>query len=308
MQNQSVLEYLKNLYKRSGAVGKLIAVSLVVHLLFGIAYGIERLFIHPELFTEFFDGYVMKFKAEWFAAPGNPSELVYKPWTIVTQLFGHAGILHLLFNMVALFFTARLFVQFFGERRLVSTYFLAGIFAYFFHITCYYTIPEFQAQAGVGLIGASGAVMGIFVAAAVHRPNLQVLLFGAIKLPLILIAGIYVLYNVATIFENDGVGRVAHLGGALFGAISVINVNSPKNFMNRFDKWLSKFKWPSFKRKPKMKVYKNDAKTMNDDEYNSNRQDYQKRVDAILDKISKKGYEGLSKEEKEILFNESKRK
>ena len=78
--------------------------------------------------------------------------------------------------------------------------------------------------------------------------------------------------------------------------------------MNRFDKWFSKLKWPIFKRKPKMKVYKNDAKNMNDDEYNSNKQEYQKRVDAILDKISKKGYEGLSKEEKEILFNESKRK
>lgn len=307
MQQGGIIEQIKYAYKRSGVIGQLIAVSLVVHLLFGVSFMIERLFIHPEIIQAGGASAVEAFKGQWFAAPGNPAMLVYKPWTLITQLFTHGDFMHLLFNMVGLYFTASLFVQFFGERRLISTYFLAGIFAYLFHIGCYYLIPAFKGQVVNGLVGASGSIMAIFAAIAIHKPNFKVMLFGVLKMPLILIAAIYIFIDLRSAFNPDGIAHLAHIGGALFGALSVINVHSSKNFMNRFDKWFSKFKWPSFKRKPKMKVYKTQAKEMTDDEYNQARKDHQQRVDAILDKISKKGYEGLTKEEKEILFNESKR-
>jgi hypothetical protein len=128
-------------------------------------------------------------------------------------------------------------------------------------------------------------------------------------MPIIVLALLYIVLDISAIGAEDRIAHFAHLGGAVFGALSIINVNSSKSFMSRLDRFFSKFKWPkfSFKRKPKMKVYKNAAREMTDDEYNESRKAHQKRVDAILDKISKKGYEGLTKEEKEILFNESKR-
>lgn len=307
MENQGMFDYIKTGYKRSGAIGQLIAVNIGVHLVFGIIYVIDKLFLNPTQQYPW-QNIANIWKSDWMAAPGDPSLLLYKPWTLITQLFTHGDFMHLLFNLIMFYFTARIFVQFFGERRLISTYFLSGIFAYLFHIGCYYLIPAFKTDAVNGLIGASGAIMAIFFAIAVHRPNFKVLLYGLIKVPLILLAALYVFYDLRNVFEPDKIGHIAHLGGALFGALSVLQINSPNNFMNMFDKWWSKIKWPSFKRKPKMKVYKTEARNMNDEEYNASKLDYQKRVDAILDKISKRGYESLSKEEKNILFNESKKK
>lgn len=304
---QNFIQQIKFAYKRSGVIGQLIAVSLVVHLIFGLGYVVESMFIHPDIIKSGAPSASEIFKGKWLAAPGNPELLLYKPWTLITQLFTHGDFMHLAFNMIGLYFTSSIFVQFFGEKRLVSTYFLAGIFAYLFHIGCYYLIPAFKVEVVNGLVGASGSIMAIFTAIAIYKPSFKVMLFGVIKMPLILIAAIYIFIDLRSAFSPDGIAHLAHIGGAVFGAVSVINVNSSKNFMNRFDKWFSKIKWPSFKRKPKMKVYKSAAKEMTDEEYNKARRDHQLRVDAILDKISKKGYEGLSKEEKEILFNESKR-
>jgi len=301
MQEQNFFEYIKNAYRKAGVIGKFIAANTIVFLFFSILFLVEKLFLIDNLTNN------VKI---WFAAPGDPSELLYKPWSIVTQLFTHADFGHFAFNMLAFYFTARIFVQFFGEKRLITTYFVSGIFAYLFHIGCFYLIPAFQQNVVPGLIGASGAVMAIFMAIAVHRPGFRVHLYGLIKVPLMLLALLYIFYDLRGVVNPDGIAHLAHLGGAAFGALSVMNIQSPKNFMNRLERWLSKLKKPrfSFKRKPKMKVYKTDARTMSDDDYNSGKKVHQDRVDAILDKISKKGYEGLTKEEKEILFNESKRK
>jgi membrane associated rhomboid family serine protease len=302
MQEQNVFQYLKAAYRRSGVIGKFIALNTLVFLFFSSLFMFEKLFLIENLENN------VKI---WFSAPGDPADLIYKPWSIVTQLFTHGGFAHFAFNMIAFYFTGRIFVQFFGERRLVLTYFLAGIFAYIFHVGCYYVIPAFQQNVVPGLIGASGAIMAIFMAISIHRPGYRVYLYGVLKVPLIVLALLYIIYDLRGVTTPDGIAHLAHLGGALFGAISVVNINSSRNFMNRFDRWFSKFKWPklSFKRKPKMKVYKQeDYQQMDDDKYRSAKKDNQARVDGILDKISKKGYEGLTKEEKEILFNESKRK
>jgi hypothetical protein len=115
--------------------------------------------------------------------------------------------------------------------------------------------------------------------------------------------------------QVEGQSRIAHfahLGGVLFGIVSIIGVNSSNHFMKKVDRffaWIISPKF-SFKRKPKMKVYQNpnETKKMTDEEFNFNKKLRQERLDAILDKIGKKGYEGLTKEEKDFLFNESQRK
>lgn len=299
MQQKNVFEYLKTLYKQSGMTGKLILVNLIVFLFFGLLSTVDYLF---EL-----GGFSGKL-ALLFAGPGNPEELMYQPWSLITQLFMHATFFHLAFNMIALFFLSRIFVQFFGERRLLTTYILGGIVGYLFHIGCFYLIPVFAANSSGPVVGASGAIFAIFMAVAFHRPKLSIYFFGIVKMPIIVLALLYVAVDFFSVGADDNIAHLAHLGGAIFGALSIINVSSPNNFMNRIEKFFSRI-FGIFKRKPKMKVYtSDDVKAMDDDAYRSTKANNQEVVDAILDKISKKGYEGLTKKEKEILFNESKRK
>jgi membrane associated rhomboid family serine protease len=319
MAKENVGQYVKRLVLQSGMLGKLIAASTIVFLFFVLMALGERLFFGPpEVFANGTVAYTFTeiFRSKYFAAPGDPSLLLYKPWSIITQLFTHGSFGHFIFNMIALYFSGRIFISFFGERRLLLTYFLGGIFGYLIHIVAYYSFPGLAAEGVAGLMGASGSVFAIFVASAVYQPSYPVHLFGVFKLPLFVIAALYVLSDLMGIGTNDQVAHFAHLGGALFGGLSVINAFSSKNFMNRIDRFIFKLKLGSFsfkrkerkKRKPKMKVYQSTkASTQTDDEYNADKAGHKARIDAILDKISKKGYEGLTKEEKDILFNESKR-
>lgn len=316
MAKENVGQYVKRLVLQSGMLGKLIAASTVVFLFFVLMGLGEFLFYGPpELFADVSvaDTFTEIFRSKYFSAPGDPSLLLYKPWSIITQLFTHGSFGHFIFNMIALYFSGRIFISFFGERRLLLTYFLGGIFGYIIHIIAYYSFPGLSANGVAGLMGASGSVFAIFVASAVHKPSYPVHLFGVFKLPLFVIAALYVLSDLMGIGSNDQVAHFAHLGGALFGGLSVINAFSSKNFMNRIDRFIFKLKLGSFSfkrkpKKPKMRVCESTkASKQTDDEYNADKAGHKARIDAILEKISKKGYEGLTKEEKDILFNESKR-
>ncbi len=313
MERENIGAYVKRLVRQSGVMGKLIAANTIVFLIFLVIGLVERLSGGGTVLLD--NGSVIWGVEDtikgYLVAPGNPAELIYKPWSLITQMFTHANFGHFFFNMIVLYFSGRIFTQFFGQRRLLLTYFLGGIFAYVFHVVAYYSLPALMAQGAPNILGASASIMAIFVASAVYQPSYIVHFFGVLRVPLFLLAAIYVVGDLLGVGTNDKIAHFAHLGGALFGGLSVINAHSPRNFMNRFDKFIFKFKRDnfSFKRKPKMKVYgsSSKAKEMTDDEYNANKSAQKDRIDAILDKISKKGYEGLTKEEKDILFNESKR-
>lgn len=308
MKEENVWEYLKRTVRASGMAGQLVAVNIIVFLFIGAFYLVGSLFNFATLGP---------FVHSLFAAPIDPSFLLKQPWSIVTQLFAHGDILHLLFNMVMLYFSGRMFVHFFGSKRLLTTYLLGGVFAYLFHILAFYSLPKFTGAPAGTILGASGAIYAIFTALVIHRPNLKVRLFLIpVEIPIFVVFIVFILMNLGGIIDQDpakgtdNVAYFAHIGGAIFGWLSVLNSNSQKNIMNRFERWLSKLKWPSFKRKPKMKVHGGGgaARNMTDEEYNAASKAHQDRIDAILEKISKKGYEGLTKEEKDILFHESKRK
>lgn len=314
MGQQNFFQYIVNSIKNSGMIGKLMAVNAIVYGLFLVLQIVGFLFTTPTGAEKTIPTLAEKVLV-YFAAPGNPADLAYKPWSVITQMFTHFEFGHFFFNMLVLFFTARIFVQFFGERRLLTVYFLGGVFAYVFHIGAYYAFPAFAKQVAPSVIGASGSIMAVFMAIAFYRPQLKVHLFGILPVPMILIAGLYLWSDLAGLaqqnVEGTNIAHLAHLGGAIFGMLSIIKIHSSKNWLNRFDNWLYSFKRLkfSFKRKPKMKIYKGgEARNMTDEEFNATKQQRQERVDAILDKIAKKGYEGLSKEEKDFLFNESQRK
>lgn len=308
MQPQNIFQYLKGSLRNSGLLGKLLLINTIVFLILLILQLVEFLFVQEGLLANV---------VVYLAAPGNPADLVYVPWSVITSMFTHYEFAHFFFNMLVFFFTGIIFLQHLGEKRLLSTYILGGVFAYVAHVGAYYIFPVFATQSAGPVIGASGAIMAVFTAIAFHRPSMKVLLFGIIPIPLILIAAIYILTDLMGITEKNVEGQsqiahFAHLGGVIFGAISIVGINSPKHFMNKVDRFFAWFSSPkfSFRRKPKMKIYTNpsDTKKMTDAEFNQNKKLRQEKLDAILDKIGKKGYEGLTKDEKDFLFNESQRK
>lgn len=231
-------------------------------------------------------------------------EILYKPWSVLTSLFTHGGFYHIALNMLMFYFVGQLFLTYFSQRKLVLTYVLGGIAGGVLHILSYDIFPYLQHLDPASTIGASGAVYAFFGAILFYRPTVNVQLFFGINIPFWILALFFVLGDFASLTRLDGIAHFAHIGGFLFGIVSMIGVANRSQFMNRFERWAYGIDFKSlFKRKPKMKVYRNkDYRQMNDDEYRDAKASEQERVNAILDKISKGGYDSLSKSEKSFLF------
>lgn len=292
MEKNNILEFLKYQYKYGGMFVKVIIANAIVFVALLLLKVISELFILTELYSSV---------GEFLSMPGTFSSLLYKPWSIITALFTHFEFGHLFWNMIMFYFTAKMFVQFFGNTRLLSTYIFGGIFGGLVHILSYIIFPYFSNQDPASIVGASAAVSAIVGALVFYKPELKVRFFFAIEVPFWVLGLLFIAGDIINLTAEDGVAHFAHLGGVAFGILSVLKVNQLPNFMNRLDKLVT-FNF-SFKRQPKMKVYRNtDTKKMTDEVYNSNKANKQEQMNVILDKISEHGYERLSKKEKDFLF------
>ena len=292
MQGNTILAYIKEQFKTGGMIKKIVLANTIVFALILLLKVVSKLFLVDGFFEMILEQLIM---------PGDIGGLLHKPWTIFTALFTHTGLGHFFFNILIFYFSSKLFIQFFGGKRLLSTYLLGGVFAGLIHILSYSIFPFFANQEPASIYGASGAIYAILGALIFHQPKLKIKLFFALEIPLWVLGVILFFSDFISLAEADGTAHFAHLGGGLFGVLSVINVGSSSNFMNKIDQFFSKK--ISFKKEPKMKVYRSsEARKMTDDQYNSNKANKQKQMDAILDKISANGYESLSKKEKDFLF------
>ncbi len=241
--------------------------------------------------------------------PGDLRQLIFRIWTPLTYQFMHTGIFHILFNMVLFYFMGTLLSDFIGSKKIWSIYVMGGMTAAMVFIFSYNVFPVFAAGKSMGLlVGASGSVMAIMAAAATLVPNYEILLFGALRLKLKWLALILILIDIAGIPSGNPGGGIAHLGGAFFGMIYILNVQGRVNnpFAN-FNKWLIKAlanqrKTP-FKTNSKS-AFSNSGSKKAQNPKRSIRPN-QNEVDAILDKISNSGYDSLTKSEKELLFKAS---
>ncbi len=297
----NLLDRIKYEFKNGGSLKTLIIVNVLVFIGLKLIFVFAELFQSPSIYT--WIGNVL-------SMPGELSDLLFQPWAIVTSLFMHADIFHLLFNMIMLYFVGSIFLTFFSERKLFLTYILGGIAGNLLHVLSYDIFPLYMQFNPMGVIGASGAVYAFFGAILFYRPTLNVRLIFGINIPFWVLTAFFLIGDFAALTKPDGVAHFAHLGGALFGIISVIGVEKSTQFMNRFEKWYFNLSWKHiFKPKPKLKVYKNkDYRKMNDDQYRDSKNEQQEKINAILDKISKGGYDSISKAEKEFLFKFSNEK
>lgn len=240
------------------------------------------------------------FIREYFAFPADILSQPLHFYTILTYQFFHDGFFHVLFNMLWLYWMGRVFLDFLKPRQFHFVYLVGGLLGAVVFAGAFNVFPVFREVSGATVIGSSAAVMAIVVATATLVPNFSInlLLFGEVKLKYLALA--YVVLDLIGSTSANAGGSFAHLGGALFGFVYI------KSLQNGSD-------WSAiFKKRPKLKVVKKDQQPFRNEDskrpWVRKNEGYvdQREIDAILDKISRTGYDKLSKEEKETLFKASK--
>lgn len=295
-----MFEEFKNAFQRynNGHV-QLIIINVFVFLIMAVLMVVSTISGFSDVF-------------EWIHAqvsiPPVFSSFITKPWTIITYAFMHdlSGVLHILFNMLFLYWFGKLFIEYLGSDKLISVYFLGAIAGGVAYLMVYNLIPFFMEQAPRGMVGASAAVYAIVVATATLLPDYTffLLLLGPVRIKYI--AAFYIVLSfLGTVGNNPG-GNIAHLGGALMGFIYIKQLQAGVNWGSWITVTIEWFK-NLFKPRSKVKVTYRNERTSQKAKPSKGNVVSQEELDAILDKISSGGYESLTKEEKEKLFNASKK-
>jgi membrane associated rhomboid family serine protease len=238
--------------------------------------------------------------------PSSISSFILRPWTLITYMFMHKDIFHILFNMLWLYWFGIIFLEYLDQKKLVAVYLLGGISGAVVYMISFNIFPVYKDVVAESVaIGASASVLAIVIAIAAYVPDYSVNLFllGRIKIKWVAIV-IFILTSLMDFSVNSG-GKLAHMGGALFGYLYTINLRRGFDLGKGINKFLD-FITGLFKPRKNLRVtYK---KKSSDYEYNKARADHQEQINKILDKISKGGYDSLTKDEKDLLFSESKKK
>ena len=244
------------------------------------------------------------------AVPAYLPTLLHQPWSLFTYMVLHENIWHILFNMLWLYWFGKIFLQYLSQRQLLLTYLLGGLAGGLVYIFAYNVFPVFRPVLEQSFaLGASASVMAIVTAVSFHVPNYSIylLLIGRVRIVYLAIA--LFVFDFFMIPTGNAGGHIAHIGGALFGFSWVMlfhpssNQRSPAwklSFRNLFGDLFKK-------RKRSAKGETGRGRPLSDDEYNRQRAENQRRIDEILEKISRGGYESLTREEKELLFKSSRK-
>jgi membrane associated rhomboid family serine protease len=251
---------------------------------------------------------VEDFLKELLSLPLSFEGLLYRPWTLITYMFTHFALMHIFWNMISLFWFGQILSEYTSNRKIIPLFLLGGIMGALLTIIIISFVPSLAVYQGAPMIGASAGATAIIVAAATLVPEVRMnmLFIGPVKLVYVAMFVIFIdILNLAS-YSNIG-GNLAHLGGALMGYLFIIQYKKGKDMakpINRFFDWVKGIFGNSSRGKMKV-VHK---RHVSDEEYNQMKNINQRQIDAILDKISKSGYESLSKTEKDILFRASNKK
>lgn len=247
------------------------------------------------------------FLMQWFELPKRLDNFITQPWSVVTYAFFHGSFSHIFWNMLLLYFSGRIFLNLFGGRRFLNVYFLGAIAGGLIFMLSYNLFPAFM-EIDTSLIGASAAVMAILIFICTYMPNQEVRLFFLFNIKLWYIGVFVVLIDLVQIPMSNAGGHLAHLGGALLGYIYARKLSEGRDIGSGFEKMVTAVV-NLFRRKPKgplKTVHKNRKTTASAKNSQAGKDSRQQKIDEILDKISKSGYESLTKEEKDFLFQAGK--
>ena len=238
--------------------------------------------------------------------PASPMALLSRPWTLFTYMFTHFDLLHILFNMLWLYWFGELFLQFFNERQLGGLYVVGGLAGALLFVVSYNLFPYFQEVATFSfLMGASASVMAIVFAVSFYRKEIEINLFLIGRIKLIYLALFTFVIDLLAMTSDNAGGHIAHIGGALFGIWFASRYAQGKDLTAPINRLIDKLVNLG-KRKPKMSVTYG-GRSNKDWEYNARKQQEAANIDAILDKLKRSGYGSLSADEKKQLFDASKK-
>lgn len=297
-----MLEEFKNAFQRpNNAHVQLIIINVAVYLVLAILL----VFSTTTGYSSFFDSIYSQ-----LAIPAPIVSFLSKPWTIITYSFVHdlTGIFHILFNMLVFYWFGKIFIEYLGSDKLIAVYVLGAFTGGIFYLLVYNTIPFYVEKIPLhGMVGASAAVYAILVATATLLPDYTFFLLFVGPVRIKYIALIYIVISFLGSVGGNAGGNIAHLGGALIGYVYIkqlqVGVNWGSWITITLD-WVIGLFRPSSKVKVTYRSTEPKSKSTRSSSANKTSQD---EIDAILDKISDRGYESLTKEEKEKLFNASKK-
>jgi membrane associated rhomboid family serine protease len=272
----SFLERLKYNFQQQGILAQIIIINVAIFLTLNLVGNLSHLYLTP-----------------FVALPIGGTDFIFKFWTLFTYMFTHEGLGHIFWNMFLLYFTAQIFFTILGQKKLLYVYVMSGISGGALVLILGLLFPD--AFGNALLLGASAAVLGVGAVMAVYAPNYRVYLWGIVEMPY---KYFYLLtFGVSTIIDlsvNTG-GKISHIGGALFGLL----------YGYQLKKGIDLFDFAFLKRKKsKLKVVsynpnvKKDSAVVNEEA----------TMNSLLDKISKSGYDSLTKAEKDLLFKLSQKK
>jgi membrane associated rhomboid family serine protease len=296
-----LIEEIKRMFRNGNIIIKLIFINVAVFVvinilgLFSFLFGLSGS-----------DGII-----RWLAVPADLHVLLYRPWTLFTYMFLHQGFLHILFNMLWLFWFGKIFLEFLNPKQMLSVYLLGGISGAALYILAFNVFPVFKPMLPVSVaLGASASVYAIVVAISAFVPEYSIGLMFIGRVKIKWVATFVILLDVLSIADGNAGGHIAHIGGALFGYLFAVQIKKQADITRGFTNFIDGLtEW--FKPKPKMRVTENKFKAKKpttDREYNQQKAASQEEIDKILEKISKTGYDSLSKKEKETLFKFSNKK
>ena len=287
---------LKNRFKRGDIVTQLIYINVGVFLIVTLV----------NLFLVLFNAGTEHRWTNWLLFPASFFQYLRQPWSVLTYMFMHAGVLHILFNMLWLYWFGRLFLVFFSAKHLRGLYVLGGIAGAVLYMAAYNVFPYFRDAVPFSyLLGASASVLAVGVATAVREPDypVQFLFIGTVRLKYV--ALFMVALDLLFLTADNAGGHLAHLGGALAGwwfASGLVRGRDLTRWINIALDCCSG-RWHRAPRKPKMEVHYGDKQK--DYEFNERKKARTDEIDRILDKLRKSGYGSLTEEEKKSLFDAS---
>jgi membrane associated rhomboid family serine protease len=264
----------------------LIGINIIVFLLINVTSTIANFLFQTDI--------IEYLSIEYLRLPANLSKLLIHFWTPVSYMFMHADIWHLLINMLWFYWMGQIFEEYLGKKRTLGLYFMGGLAGAFLFVFCYNVFPFYTSghmALNTTLVGSSASVMAIIVATATLLPDytLPLMLIGPVKLKWLVL--FFIVIDFFGITGSNAGGELSHLGGALIGFLYIKQLQKGNDWIGNIVKL--------FKPRPNLKVVSSNATGR------STGAPRQEEIDLILDKISRSGYDSLSKQEKEVLFRAS---
>ena len=291
-------------------IGNMITRLIIVNVVVFIIVNLVRLGITISTgFQQYLPGEETPFDKfiSWLALSSDLIENLFRPWVLISYMFLHIDFIHILFNMLFLYWFGKIVGDLIGDKKILPIYILGGLAG----AAMYLIFSQFVPMGGMCL-GASAGVMAIVLAAGFLAPDyiLRLLFLGEVKLKYIVMVLLFLDVIGIGSMSNTG-GHLTHLGGAAMGWFFIYSLRNGRDIgapINRLvdsiRDYFSKGKMTvAYKNPSKKAIFKNQKPGQDSIEPSS----HQEHLDAILDKIKRSGYESLSKEEKEFLFKASKK-